>query len=311
MLPGGTAVSAHNGHSNGAGRDGKKELPRIMRYEVYRQAHPAPALEREPRVRHLEPQEIQATHAFTPEYYEDVKRRWSESFVPVRPEQRPQAAEAKPTAVTDELTGHNYDGIEEYDNPTPGWWYMVFAATIVFAVLYTAVYHSVMVPTLIERHAYAEAASLERQFAELNKIPMGEEKILAIMAEPDWLSRGQAIFAGTCAVCHGADGSGVVGPNLTDELYKNVSSLEGIADLVTNGTPNGAMPAQKNMLNENEIALAAAYAASLRGKNLPTGETVNPDYTGHPIPAWPEPAGGLAPSDEAGDAAATEVSLRE
>ena len=107
------------------------------------------------------------------------------------------------------------------------------------------------------------------------------------MNEEAWLDRGAAIFKGSCAICHSPDGSGLVGPNLTDETYKNVSSLMEITDLVYNGTPNGSMPAQKNLLNKNEIALVTAYVASLRGKNLPTHPSVDPIYTGVPIPPWP------------------------
>ena len=39
-----------------------------------------------------------------------------------------------------ETTGHNYDGIEEYDNPLPAWWYWKFILTIIFALGYLAYY---------------------------------------------------------------------------------------------------------------------------------------------------------------------------
>jgi hypothetical protein len=107
---------------------------------------------------------------------------------------------------TDELLDHNYDGIQEYDNPTPGWWYAVFVATVLFGGFYLLVYH-LAVPPLSERHAFAEARHLEQQFAELNQLETGETKILKIMNEEAWLSRGEAIFTSTCAVCHAADGS--------------------------------------------------------------------------------------------------------
>lgn len=191
------------------------------------------------------------------------------------------AAEPKPH---NELTGHNYDGIEEYDNPTPGWWHMVFIGSIAFSLLYVLVYHvSGFVPSIEERHASAEARALDARFAELNTIPMGEEKILKIMAQPAWLDQGASIYTSTCALCHGQRGEGLVGPNMTDEFYKNATDLASIADVIANGAANGAMPAQKNALNENEIALVTAYMASIRGKNLPS---VRP-AEGVPIAPWP------------------------
>ncbi|MCQ4010523.1 cbb3-type cytochrome c oxidase N-terminal domain-containing protein, partial [Klebsiella pneumoniae] len=41
---------------------------------------------------------------------------------------------------TEETVGHSYDGIEEYDNPLPRWWFMLFVGTVVFALGYLALY---------------------------------------------------------------------------------------------------------------------------------------------------------------------------
>lgn len=41
---------------------------------------------------------------------------------------------------TDETVGHSFDGIEEYDNPLPKWWFMLFVGTIIFALGYLALY---------------------------------------------------------------------------------------------------------------------------------------------------------------------------
>ena len=37
-------------------------------------------------------------------------------------------------------TGHVYDGIEEYDNPLPRWWFIMFIVTFVYAGVYLLVY---------------------------------------------------------------------------------------------------------------------------------------------------------------------------
>src|SRR5690606_38682507 len=39
-----------------------------------------------------------------------------------------------------ETTGHDWDGIEELDNPMPRWWLWTFYATIVWAIAYTIAY---------------------------------------------------------------------------------------------------------------------------------------------------------------------------
>ncbi len=187
------------------------------------------------------------------------------------------------TGVQDELTSHNYDGIQEYDNPIPGWWHFLFWGSIVFAMFYVMVYHSPLVPSLAKRHAKAEERALQIRFAELRGIPMGESKILQIMGQEAWLEQGQSIFKQQCALCHGAQGEGLVGPNMTDDYYKNTKTLGGVIQVIQDGAANGAMPAQRNLMNDNEIALVAAYVASLRGQNLPGPR----DPEGEIIPPWP------------------------
>lgn len=40
----------------------------------------------------------------------------------------------------DQTMGHSFDGIEEYDNPLPQWWFLLFAGTLVFSVGYLVLY---------------------------------------------------------------------------------------------------------------------------------------------------------------------------
>ena len=37
---------------------------------------------------------------------------------------------------TEETLGHSFDGIEEFDNPLPRWWFVLFIATMVFGAIY-------------------------------------------------------------------------------------------------------------------------------------------------------------------------------
>jgi len=188
----------------------------------------------------------------------------------------------------DELLAHNYDGIQEYDNPIPGWWHMIFLGSCIFSVLYVVVVHfTPLVPSPEQRYANKIAAAQEAQFGVLREMPLDETKLLTIQGNEQWMSTGQSIFKGTCVVCHGQEGEGIfgLGLNLTDENYQFVTDMMGIVDMITNGSESGKMPAQTK-LNPNEVALVAAYAASLRGTNIPGPEG---SEAGVPIDPFPEP----------------------
>lgn len=168
------------------------------------------------------------------------------------------------------LTGHAYDGIEEYDNPTPGWWTAIFIVTIVFAGLYW------FVATLSSGGLSAETelkfdtiAETTRQFGSLGELKPDAATVIRFSHDEKWKSVGESIFLGKCAACHGRDGAGINGPNLTDDSYIHVSKVEDIVDVVMTGRNNGAMPAWRNTMSENEIIMVSAYVTALRGQNKP------------------------------------------
>lgn len=172
----------------------------------------------------------------------------------------------------DPLTGHNYDGIQEYDNPTPGWWTWLFVATIVFGVFYFVIF------TALDDHfgyvasyEHAQTVALMEQFAELGELEQDVATLDRFVNDPEqsnWLKAGEAIFRANCASCHGA-GEGISGPNLTDDYYLNLTDAQGIYRVINRGANNGAMPPWEHLLQSNEVVLVSAYVASLRGQNLP------------------------------------------
>lgn len=185
----------------------------------------------------------------------------------------------------DILLDHNYDGIQEYDNPTPGWWWALLYGSVVFSVAYFMFYtFNPEAQTIWDEHGAAVAADLRLQFGEIGDLAADEPTILKYMNDQKWLAVGKSTFAARCVSCHGASGNGLVGPNLTDDSYKNVKGLEDVARVIANGAANGAMPAWKNQLHPNEIVLTASYVASLRGQNLPGPRPAEGDV----IPPWPK-----------------------
>lgn len=189
------------------------------------------------------------------------------------------------TANDVSLTDHSYDGIQEYDNPLPGWWKWVFVASVFFAPLYWAYFHFGPEERSIHGQYEQQMAEIfELRFSEIGELQPDRETLLKYMNDDQWLAVGKVMYKANCVSCHGADGGGLVGPNLTDNYWKNVRSIEGIAKVISDGAANGAMPAWKNrMSHQNQIVLTAAYVASLQ-KNPVPGK--GPE--GNPLEPWGE-----------------------
>lgn len=190
----------------------------------------------------------------------------------------------------DRLMTHDYDGIREYDNPTPGWWHAIFITSVVFSVLYFLVFHMSPIGDKWEVHARhdaaakrAAAASLER----LGELTSDEAKLMSLSVNEAAVGMGRAVFAGTCATCHRADGGGMpsLGPNFTDDFGKNIKMPEDIYNTIVNGIPGTAMQSWKSQMTEEDMILAAAYVISLRGTNVADGK----EPEGERLPEWPAP----------------------
>ena len=192
------------------------------------------------------------------------------------------------TIPNEMLTDHEYDGIREYDNPTPGWWTAIFVVTIIFSIVYWLYFDFCKNEgTMYDAHRVAVAADLRAQFAEIGELQPDEATLLKYLHDPKWSLVGQMVFKARCVSCHGANAEGIIGPNLTDDSYKNVKQIADIAKVVADGAANGAMPPWKNQLHPNEVVLVSAYVASLRGQNIPSTRAAE----GVRIPPWPAGAG--------------------
>lgn len=211
------------------------------------------------------------------------------------PDQPTEQHSEKYELPDDGLTGHSYDGIQEYDNPLPGWWKAIFVLSILYAIPYLMYYHNGVEERSIHgAYDQAVAANLRLQFAEIGELEPDRKTILKYMDDDEWKLVGQTVFKTHCVSCHGDKGQGKVGPNLTDDLWKNVKKVEDIATVVIRGAGGKAMPAWNNRLHPNEIVLVSSYVASLRG-SLPPGTSGKAPIKGEKeIPPW-----GNATSDEA------------
>lgn len=200
-------------------------------------------------------------------------------------------------------TDHAYDGIEEFDNPLPGWWKWLFVASIVFSPFYFLFYHNGVSGRSVEdNYGIALAANTRLQFEEIGELKPDAATLVAYMNKPDWVKVGQTVFRANCISCHGREGEGQVGPNLTDEFYKNVKTIDDIAHVINNGAGGGSMPKWSNRLHPNEVVLVSAYVAGLRGQNLESARGAE----GKTIAAWPVPVAEEVTDEKETDTSTTE-----
>ncbi|MFM2280652.1 MAG: cytochrome c oxidase, cbb3-type, subunit [Pseudomonadota bacterium] len=184
-----------------------------------------------------------------------------------------------------ETTGHEWDGIQELNNPLPRWWLWTFYATIVWAIAYTIAYPAW--PLLKEntkgmlgfssRQVVAEdiAKATDAQKVFLDKIAAMP---VADIAKDQELSQfamngGAAAFKVNCAPCHGSGASGGPGfPNLNDNDWLWGGKIDDIYATINHGirsedadTRTSEMPAFGEMLEADQIKQVASYVVSLSG----------------------------------------------
>ena len=182
--------------------------------------------------------------------------------------------------TTDQTVGHVYDGIEEYDNPLPRWWFMLFVGTIIFAVGYLVLYPGMgnwkgILPGY--DGGWTSTKQYEREitkaddkygpiFAKYAALPIED-----VAKDDAALKMGGRLFASHCAVCHGSDAKGSHGfPNLTDNDWIWGGDTETIKLTIMKGR-NAAMPGWEAALGNDGIKNVTGYVRSLSGLKNPEG----------------------------------------
>jgi cytochrome c oxidase cbb3-type subunit 3 len=93
---------------------------------------------------------------------------------------------------------------------------------------------------------------------------------------------GQLFVGYNCLDCHGADGSGAMGPSFQDGRWHFGGSAGEVFESIYQGRPDG-MPAWGGRISNDQIWMLTAYVRSLSSKDLSTenftGKTV--ERTGH------------------------------
>lgn len=197
-----------------------------------------------------------------------------------------------------ESMGHSFDGIEELNNPLPKWWSYMFYITIVFGLIYLALYpglgnykgllgwssanQSIGTEQGIKADSAAavELAAKEGLYVQYDQeVKHADEKygpiFAAYLATPleelvknqEALKVGGRLFLQNCAQCHGSDARGSKGfPNLTDGDWLYGGELATIKTTIMAGR-HGMMPPKGGLpIEDSEIAGLAEYVVKLSGR---------------------------------------------
>jgi cytochrome c oxidase cbb3-type subunit 3 len=169
------------------------------------------------------------------------------------------------------MTDHEYDGIIELDNNLPPWWKMLFNLCILFAAVYIGYYHfsdagesqeEEYIASMEQAEAEVQAYMAQRANAidELNVIAVSEESELA---------KGKQIFEVSCAACHGKEGQGGVGPNMTDNYWIHGGDVKDVFKTIKYGVPAKGMIPWKSQLTPAQMQQVASYILTLVGTEPP------------------------------------------
>ncbi len=188
-----------------------------------------------------------------------------------------------------ETTGHEWDGIQEYNKPLPKWWLWTFYATIVWGIGYTIAFPawpmiSGATPGVLGFSTRAEVAEDIARVEDANgaiNTKLANVELASIADDAELLgyanNAGAAVFRTWCAQCHGSGAAGATGyPNLLDDDWLWGGSIEEIHTTISVGIRQATdedwlrqseMPAfgRDELLEKEDVTAVVNYVMSLSG----------------------------------------------
>lgn len=194
----------------------------------------------------------------------------------------------EPTGV--ETVGHEWDGIEELNNPLPRWWLYTMYATILFSIVYVVMYPAI--PLLSKGTEGTQGWTSRGQLADEMKAENEKRAgmLAALAATPieklpenkelmqQAVAGGRAAFRVNCVQCHGAGAAGGNGyPNLNDDDWLWGGNLKELETTLIHGirqpghaeTRTSLMPSfgRDGILTADQVQAVTSHVLSLSGKS--------------------------------------------
>jgi cytochrome c oxidase cbb3-type subunit 3 len=169
-----------------------------------------------------------------------------------------------------ETTGHVWDGnLREYNNPLPRWWLGLFYLSLVFGLVYLAMYPGLgsfagMLKWSQTTQYENEMAQTDSRFGAIYE-RYRQQPIATLAQNGEALKTGQRLFVNYCAACHGSDARGAFGyPNLRDDDWLWGGTPDAIEQTILQGR-SAMMPAWGPVLGRDGVFNVSEYVLSLSG----------------------------------------------
>ena len=171
----------------------------------------------------------------------------------------------------DVLMHHEYDGIRELNNVLPPWWLWLFYGTIIWGVVYLVNVHILgVMPLQADEYEQEMAQAKEDVAAYLAQFSnLVDESNVTAVTDETTLASGESIYKQFCVACHGANGEGGVGPNMTDAYWIHGGGIKNVFKTIKYGVPQKGMISWQSQLKPSEMQAVASYILTMQGTDPP------------------------------------------
>ncbi len=174
----------------------------------------------------------------------------------------------------DILLDHNYDGIMELDNKLPPWWVWLFNITIAIAFIYYPYYHLMGNDWSSANEWKSEMAAAK---VKVDAYKGSQTDLVSIdnvsrLTDAADLTKGKEIWTKNCVACHGVEGQGGIGPNMTDNYWIHGCDIKDLYKVIRDGVPAKGMISWKSQLKPAQMQEVASYIFTLSGTNPANGK---------------------------------------
>lgn len=152
----------------------------------------------------------------------------------------------------------------------PTWWTVMLWGGFIIAVVYSVYVHGVL--------GWSQGAGYQEEIANFEKehpqieVSLTDDGVNPYRGDADAIAGGEKVFAATCAACHKADMTGLIGPSLADKAWLHGSSDAKVYEVIMEGVldannwkqqpPKGPMPPHKTSLGGQKVLQVMAFIAS-------------------------------------------------